>query len=82
MVKNTLEFEGLTEEQISKIQSLADTFRKENEIENERKRLYLSYKDPNDAFTVYMQNAKPEIQYSDVWQAAIKWYENKITGEE
>ena len=82
MAKPTLEYAGLTEEQISKIQSLVDAFREENEIENERKRLYLSYKDPNDAFTVYMQNAKSEIQYSDVWQAAIRWYENKITGEE
>lgn len=78
LIKTTFEFEGLTEEQISKIQSLADTFCKENEMMKQ----YFSVKDPKEAFKVYMKNAKPTTSRAEVWQAAIEWYENKITGED
>lgn len=61
MAKNTLEFEGLTEDQISEIQSLADTFRKQNE----KKYFHFSVEDPDDAFNVYMVNAKP-LHYREV----------------
>lgn len=76
MAKNKLEFEGLTEDQISEIQSLADTFRKENE----KKNYHFSVEDPDDAFNVYMVNAKP-VHYRDVWHAAIEWHENKVVGD-
>lgn len=81
MIKTTLFegiFEGLTEGQISEIQSLAEKFSKENE----KKKQYFSIKDPKEAFEVYMKNAKHTTSRREVWGAAIEWYENKITGEE
>ena len=77
MVKTTFEFAGLTEEQISEIQSLAEKFSKENE----KKKQYFSIKDPKEAFEVYMKNAKPTTSRKEVWDAAIEWHENKVTGD-
>lgn len=77
MAKNTLEFAGLTEDQISKIQLLADTFCKENE----KKKQYFSVKDPKEAFEAYMKNAKPTTSRREVWDAAIEWHENRVVGD-
>ena len=77
MSKNTLEFAGLTEDQISKTQSLIDTFREENE---KRKQCFL-VDDPKEAFEVYMKNSKPTPSRAEVWQAAVEWHENKVVGE-
>ena len=77
MSKNTLEFAGLTEDQISKIQSLVDTFREENE----KKKQHFLIDDPKEAFEVYMKNSKPTTSRAEVWQAAIEWHESKVVGD-
>lgn len=73
MDKITLDFAGLTREQISEIQSLVDTKLVAFRRENERMRQYLSVRDPNDAFEVYMKNAKPTTSRVEVWNAAVEW---------